>query len=162
MLKSIKFAALASAVVVAAGCHSFNTNRTAATLSSQGIVTNEIRADIKVGERVSGESNLNVLFGFISFGGDSNFVDGVGFNGVSSGGLLPSNPLDKTPQVQSAAAYNALAPVNGDVLISPRYEITVDDYFVFKKIHVKVTGYKGTVNSISATNKYSDGCCLVK
>lgn len=154
MLKSIKFAALASAVVVAAGCHSFNTNKPSATLQPR-LVTNELRADIKVGERVTGESNLNVLFGFIAFGGDSNFADGVGYDGITSGGLLGSNPLDKTPQVQAAAAYNALAPVNGDVLISPRYEITVDDFFVFKKIHVKVTGYKGTVNSITSTNNYN-------
>ena len=158
MLKSIKFAALASAVVVAAGCHSFNTNKPSATLQPR-LVTNELRADIKVGEKVTGESSLNVLFSFIAFGGDSNFADGVGYDGVSGG--MMSNPLDKTPQVQAAAAYNALAPVNGDVLISPRYETTVDDYFVFKKIHVKVTGYKGTVNSITSTNKY-DSCCLVK
>lgn len=158
MLKSIKFAALASAVVVAAGCHSFNTNKPSATLQPR-LVTNELRADIKVGEKVTGESSLNVLFGLFSFGGDSNFADGVAFDGVSGGAI--SNPLDKTPQVQAAAAYNALTPANGDVLISPRYEITVDDYFVFKKIHVKVTGYKGTVNSITSTNKY-ESCCLVK
>lgn len=159
MLKSIKFVALASAVVVAAGCHSFNTNKPSATLQPR-LVTNELRADIKVGEKVTGESSLNVLFNFISFGGDSNFADGVGFDGVS-GGMI-SNPLDKTPQVQAAAAYNALASTNGgDVLISPRYETTVDDFFVFKKIHVKVTGYKGTVNSITSTNKY-EACCLAR
>lgn len=160
MLKSIKFAALASAVVVAAGCHSFNTNKPSATLEPR-LVTNELRADIKVGEKISGESNLNVLFGFITFGGDSNFADGVAYDGIGGGGLLPSNPLNKVPQVQSAAAYNALAPVNGDVIISPRYEVTVDDFFVFKKIHVKVTGYKGTVNSITSTNNYN-ACCKVK
>lgn len=164
MLKSIKFAALASAVVVAAGCHSFNTNKPSAPLQPR-LVTNELRADIKVGEKVSGESSLNVLFGWIAFGGDSNFADGVAYDGVGAssaagggiGGILPVNPfamMDKTAEVKAAAAYNALTPVNGDVIISPRYEVTVDDFFVFKKIHVKVTGYKGTVNSITSTNNY--------
>ena len=153
MLKSIKFAALTSAIVVAAGCHSLNTNKPSAPLQPR-IVTNELRADIKVGEKINGESELNILFGWLSFGGDSNFADGVTYDGITTGGLLSGNPFDKVPQVQSAAAYKALAPVNGDVIVSPRYEVNVDDYFIFKKIHVKVTGYKGTVNSINSTNKY--------
>lgn len=160
MLKSIKFAALVSAIVVAAGCQSLNTNKPSATLQPN-LVTNELRADIKVGEKITGESSLNVLFSLIAFGGDSNFADGVSYDGIGGGGLLPSNPLNKTPQVQAAAAYNALAASNGDIIISPRYEINVEDYFVFKKIHVKVTGYKGTVNSITSTNNYN-ACCTVK
>lgn len=154
MFRTIKFFALTSAVVVAAGCHnSFNTNKPSASIQPY-IVTNEIRADIKVGEKITGESDLNVLFGWITFGGDNNFADGVVYDGITSGGLLAGNPFDSVPQVQAAAAYKALAPVNGDVIVSPRYEVTVDSYFVFKKIHVKVTGYKGTINNIISTNKY--------
>lgn len=164
MLKSIKYAALAGAIVVAAGCQSFNANKPSAPLEPR-LVTNQLRADIKVGEKISGESSINVLFKFIAFGGDSKFADGIAYDGMGSAGAAGGSglaglpiplplPTDPTEQVKSAAAYNALAASGGEILISPRYEISVEDYFVFKTIHVKVTGYKGTVSNIVSTNVY--------
>ncbi|MNE76190.1 hypothetical protein D3C80_1724140 [compost metagenome] len=35
-----------------------------------------------------------------------------------------------------------------DLIVAPRYEVSVQDYFVFKKVDVKVTGNKGNIESI--------------
>jgi hypothetical protein len=35
-----------------------------------------------------------------------------------------------------------------DLIVAPRYEVTVNDYFIFKKVNVKVTGNKGSIQSI--------------
>ena len=35
-----------------------------------------------------------------------------------------------------------------DLIVAPRYEVNVEDYFVYKTVNVKVTGKKGTVTAI--------------
>ncbi len=35
-----------------------------------------------------------------------------------------------------------------DLIVAPRYEVNVQDYFIFKKVDVKVTGNKGSINNI--------------
>ena len=35
-----------------------------------------------------------------------------------------------------------------DVIVAPRYEVNVQDYFVYKTVNVKVTGNKGVVTAI--------------
>ncbi|MBJ7548876.1 hypothetical protein JHC42_18745, partial [Pseudomonas sp. OA3] len=49
---------------------------------------------------------------------------------------------------KSAAAYKAVKASGADVIVAPRYEVNVQDYFVYKTVSVNVTGNKGTVTSI--------------
>ena len=49
---------------------------------------------------------------------------------------------------KAAAAFKAVKNSNADLIVAPRYEVSVNDYFLFKKVDVKVTGSKGTIRSI--------------
>lgn len=135
-------AAIAAVIATASGCTSYNISQPAAPVA--GDVKTNLKADVSVGEQISGQSQVNILFGFLKFGGDSQFADGVAYGG--DGGSLGF--LDPVSSVKAAAAYKAVKSSGSDLIVAPRYEVTVNDYFIFKKVGVKVTGNKGSINSI--------------
>jgi hypothetical protein len=117
----------------------------------EGVVKSDLKADVKVGEAITGQSSTNILFNFFAFGGDNQFADGVVYGGGASGGGLGGLGLpipDPIATTKAAAAYKAVKSSGADMIVAPRYEVTVDDYFIFKKVDVKVTGNKGSITSI--------------
>lgn len=141
-------AAVATLIATTSGCVSYNVSQPAAALDST--VKTDLKADVKVGGTITGESSTNILFNLFAFGGDSQFADGVAYGGGASGGggglALPiPDPVSTT---KAAAAYKAVKSSGADLIVAPRYEVSVQDYFVFKKVSVKVTGNKGSINSI--------------
>ncbi|MDH4566201.1 hypothetical protein E8E95_05870 [Pseudomonas sp. BN414] len=135
---------MAATFAALTGCTSYNVSQPTSPLN--GSVNTDLKADIKVGEQITGQSEVNILFSFLQFGGDSEFADGVAYGGDGSGGL-PFGP-DPISSVKSAAAYKAVKESGADLIVAPRYELSVQDYFVFKKVTAKVTGNKGTIQSI--------------
>jgi hypothetical protein len=144
MKKFLIPAALAAALTALTGCSSYNVSQPTSPLN--GTVKTNLKADVEVGEPISGQSEVNILFSVLKFGGDSQFADGVVYGGDSGGGL-PFGP-DPISAVKSAAAYKAVKSSGADLIVAPRYELSVQDYFVFKKVTAKVTGNKGTIKSI--------------
>ncbi|RJX83098.1 hypothetical protein [Pseudomonas sp. LS-2] len=145
MNKFWQMAAVATLIATTSGCVSYNMSQPAASLS--GDVKTDLKADVKVGEAISGESSTNVLFGWLKIGGDNQFADGVAYGGASAGGmglLLP----DPVSSAKAAAAYKAVKSSGSDLIVAPRYEVTVKDYFILKQVNVKVTGNKGSIQSI--------------
>ncbi|MBB2494875.1 hypothetical protein [Aquipseudomonas ullengensis] len=142
-MKKIAYIAAASTLALLTGCASHTISQPTAAL--EGAVKTDLKADVKVGETITGQSSLNILFNVIKFGGDSKFADGVSYGASESGFALG---LDPVAAVKSAAAFNAVNASGADVIVAPRYVVDVQDYFVFKKVSVKVTGQKGTVTSI--------------
>ncbi|EGH17386.1 putative lipoprotein, partial [Pseudomonas savastanoi pv. glycinea str. race 4] len=49
---------------------------------------------------------------------------------------------------KTTAAFKAVKSSGADLIVAPRYEVSIKDYFIFKKVDVKVTGSKGNINSI--------------
>ncbi|MBA1232332.1 hypothetical protein G7013_22040 [Pseudomonas viridiflava] len=145
MNKLWKSAAVATVIAVTSGCVSYNVSQPSAPL--EGVVKTDLKADVKVGGTISGESSTNVLFNFLSIGGDTQFADGVTYGGASGGGLGLALP-DPVSTAKAAAAYKAVKSSGADLIVAPRYEVNVKDYFIFKKVDVKVTGNKGSINSI--------------
>ncbi|MEE4670721.1 hypothetical protein V2L05_15955 [Pseudomonas alliivorans] len=144
MNKLWKFAAVATLIAATSGCVSYNMSQPVAPL--EGTVKTDLKADVKVGGTISGESSTNVLFNFLSIGGDTQFADGVAYGGASGGmGLALPDPVSTA---KAAAAYKAVKSSGADLIVAPRYEVNVKDYFIFKKVDVKVTGNKGSINSI--------------
>lgn len=145
MNKFWQMAAIATLIATTSGCVSYNVNQPSASLS--GDVKTDLKADVKVGEAISGESSTNVLFGWLNIGGDTQFADGVTYGGASGGGMgLPlPDPISST---KAAAAFKAVKSSGSDLIVAPRYEVTVNDYFIFKQVNVKVTGNKGSIQSI--------------
>ncbi|MBP0948515.1 hypothetical protein V2K62_14490 [Pseudomonas alliivorans] len=145
MNKLWKFAAVATLIAATSGCVSYNMSQPVAPL--EGTVKTDLKADVKVGGTISGESSTNVLFNFLSIGGDTQFADGVAYGGASGGGMGLALP-DPVSTAKAAAAYKAVKSSGADLIVAPRYEVNVKDYFIFKKVDVKVTGNKGSINSI--------------
>jgi hypothetical protein len=112
---------IASSLVFAGaltGCSSLNTS--APSLPLTGAVQTDVKADIEVGEKITGESSVTQLFGLLTLGADSEYADGVAY-GVSgsSASLLPlpiGGGISLTEKVKAAAAYNAIGfyPVSTD------------------------------------------------
>jgi hypothetical protein len=117
--KLLKFLALSTIIVAASGCVSYNNSQPSSPID---------------------------LFGFLKFGGDSQFADGVSYGGQSGG--LSSLGLDPVSAVKSAAAYKAVKSSGADLIVAPRYEVNEENYFIFKKVSVTVKGNKGNIRSI--------------
>lgn len=129
-------------VLLMTSCKSTLASATSTPLS----VTENIRpldADITVDteKEISGESKT-LYFLFFRLSGDSKYAEGVDYSTKS--GLFST----KVNRAKAAAAYKAVKSSGCDVIVHPNYEVNVEDYVFFKKIHVKVTGYAGTINSI--------------
>ncbi|SQG00942.1 lipoprotein [Paucimonas lemoignei] len=142
-------AGLATLIATTSGCVSYNMSQPSAPL--EAVVKSDLKADVKVGETISGESSTNILFNFFAFGGDTQFADGVVYGGGAGGGALGSLGLpipDPISTTKAAAAYKAVKSSGADLIVAPRYEVNVEDYFIFKKVGVKVTGNKGSISSI--------------
>ncbi|KPW42531.1 hypothetical protein ALO95_04236 [Pseudomonas syringae pv. antirrhini] len=139
-------AAVAALIATTSGCVSYNVSQPSAPL--EGTVKTDLKADVKVGGTITGESSTNVLFNFLSFGGDNHFADGVTYGGASGGGGLGLALPDPVSTAKAAAAYKAVNSSGADLIVAPRYEVSVQDYFIFKKVNVKVTGSKGSISSI--------------
>lgn len=142
-MKHVAYAAAFSALALLTGCASQNVSQPTAPLN--GTVDTDLKADVKVGESISGQSSVSILFNLFKLGGDSQFADGVTYGG-SEGGFALS--LDPVASAKSAAAYKAVTASGADLIVAPRYEVNVEDYFVYKTVNVKVTGKKGTVTAI--------------
>ncbi|MDH0747273.1 hypothetical protein N5D61_13070 [Pseudomonas sp. GD03842] len=140
-----QMAAVATLIATTSGCVSYNMSQPTASLS--GEVKTDLKADVKVGETIQGESSSNILFGWLNLGGDNQFADGVTYGAASGGGLGLPLP-DPVSRAKAAAAYKAVKSSGSDLIVAPRYEVTVNDYFIFKKVNVKVTGNKGSIQSI--------------
>ncbi|EPM50720.1 hypothetical protein A247_05222 [Pseudomonas syringae pv. actinidiae ICMP 19099] len=138
-------AAVAALIATTSGCVSYNVSQPSAPL--EGTVKTDLKADVKVGGTITGESSTNVLFNLFSFGGDNQFADGVTYGGASGGGGL-GLALPDPVSTAKAAAYKAVKSSGADLIVAPRYEVSVQDYFIFKKVNVKVTGSKGNISSI--------------
>jgi hypothetical protein len=145
MKKFWQMAAVATLIATTSGCVSYNMSQPVASLS--GDVKTDLKADVKVGGVISGESSTNVLFGWLNIGGDNQFADGVSYGGASGGGIGLPLP-DPVSSAKAAAAYKAVKSSGSDLIVAPRYEVTVNDYFIFKQVNVKVTGNKGSIQSI--------------
>lgn len=129
--------------IVSAGCTSFETNRVGEQVKVKMEV--QVEPEIEAGNQmVEGNATVSCLFGLFTWGVGSQAL-GVNYtnNGVS-GGLFTS-PADIA---KNGAAYNACADAKADLLLAPRYNLTVMDYFVFKTIKCEVKGYPGVLKSI--------------
>ncbi|MNZ99399.1 hypothetical protein D3C78_1187210 [compost metagenome] len=142
-MKHVAFAAALSTLALLTGCASQNLSQPSAPLN--GTVQTDLKADVKVGEAISGQSSVNILFGAIKLGGDTQFADGVTYGGGDGGFALG---LDPVAAAKSAAAFKAVKSSGADLIVAPRYEVSVQDYLVYKTVNVKVSGNKGTISAI--------------
>jgi hypothetical protein len=118
----------------------------AGTISTPISVGENIRpldADVTVDvtKKIEGESN-SLYFLIFRLSGDKKYAEGVDYSAKS--GLFSS----KVARAKSAAAYKAVIDSKSDLIVHPNYVVDIENWVFFKRIHVKVNGYAGTINKI--------------
>lgn len=125
------------AAVALTGCFSVNTND--AAVKAPVCLKKQMTPDIKVGlNKVSGEASVNCLFGFITWG-VSEYADDA-FVCSSS---MPLLIADGKTVAKQGATYKACGKSKADYILGAKYRVDTKDYFVFKQIKCKVTGFPG-------------------
>lgn len=123
------------------GCMSTNTSEGA--YAPEVVIKKEYTPIIKHQETmVSGDATIYCLFGFIIWG-TNEFAD-ESFTRTSNAGAV-SLLFDPNTAAKQGATYNALDAADADMLLGAKYELDIEDYFVFKKIKANVSGYPGVV-----------------
>jgi hypothetical protein len=146
MWKMKKQLLLAGGAIAAAlamtGCMATHTNDAAS--SAKVCVGKKFDADIVAGKKaVSGTATVHNLFGVITWG-VSNFADDAFVSG-NNGLQLSVSPLTVAKQ---GATYNACAANKADMLLAAKYKVDVKDFFVYKNVTAKVTGYPGVIKGV--------------
>lgn len=153
MKKFVPLALFAVAALLFSGCTSINTSDAGSMNvypATVGPVDN-YRPLYKVNEkeRVSGQAQVNVLFGIFAWGDTSAFADNATLAASDSIWGMFFAWLPNAKEIAAKAAfYNACTSSKSDAVVAARYEIQTDDYFVFKKMNVKVTGFPATLTGV--------------
>ena len=104
---------------------------------------------------------VDVLFGIFAWGDTSTFADNASiFNQNSPFAFLFSWIPNAQNIAAKAAFYNACKKAQCDAVVASRYEIKTDDYWLFKKLDVKVSGFPATMTGVETVKPmpyYIDG-----
>lgn len=140
--------AVFAAITVMTSCSSINDNRGANAFVAKMVPAKFQSVIEHRNEIVTGEAQVNVLFSVFKWGvsefSDRSFVSADANLSIDS--VFPSSAT----LVKQAATYNACQAAKCDVLLNAKYTITVNDYFIFKTIHCKVSGYPGMEKGLRA------------
>lgn len=113
-----------------------------------------IKADISIDDqnKVTGSSSAS-YFLFFRVSGDNKQLEGVQYATTLSGNpislLNPFKLIQRiftggaAEQVKNAAAFNAIEGKDADILVHPTYEITTNNFLIFNRYKVEVSGYLG-------------------
>jgi hypothetical protein len=109
--------------------------------------------DVNMSNVLKGSAKQVTILGFIDLEKAEQFVDGVTYNGASSGSSLFSGGIIES--TKAAAAFRAIAKQDVDVLVAPQYLVRVDSKFMgfYKKVTVTVSGYAGKIRNIRSADK---------
>lgn len=80
---------------------------------------------------VTATESLNVLFGFIKFGSTATHIADA----------ARAHFFDTEGRVRNGAYANACDQARCDAIVGARYNVQVEDYFVFRKYTCEITGY---------------------
>ena len=139
MKKSFVFLMVVFVFMMLSGCTSLTKSQFNAPFHSD--IKAPLKADIEIGEKISGTASATVIMKFFKFGLEGKYATGVHYGGGSSGVFGFGDPLN---DVKESAVYDAVTSSNADVILMPRYVVEVNEYLVFSTITAKVTGYNGT------------------
>ena len=149
----MKKIAILLAAVALTGCAS-----TAYHNAKSGILMDDVnsinmpslKADVEVGEKISGVAECESWFGIIT----------KSPNRQTYGVELQKETGNMTPaDCTRGALYEAMSKSNADVIISPKYTSVKKDnwcifgYCIHKVRQIIVTGYKGNIKNISQMQK---------
>ena len=134
----MKFGRLSAFVLVvflATGCSARYVSAPIVPLTGGVIESSAFHADIELGPVVTGEAVAFRYF-MIFRGGPTQLA----------GDVAGADPVSLA---RAGAVFNALSGTQGDVLIAPKFEMTISNSIFGTSARVKVTGYRGTVKGVT-------------
>ena len=124
---------------LATGCITANKNDGGDDCLKPRIVKDAVHEKYEVGTTpVTATESLNVLFNFITWGKTA----------THHADAAPYKWFDKVGEVRSGAYANACDQGKCDSIVGARYNVRVEDYFVFKKLTCEVTGYPAKITGV--------------
>ena len=145
-------AGLCFCVIAASGCVQTNSSDSGSlNVPPQTVGPVAYRPVYKVdnSKKVSAESSVKNLFWIFTWGSDDAIADNVKiFSGMDSflSKIFPFLAARET--AAQAAFYKACKQSNCDSIVAARYEITFTDYFIYKKVNVKISGFPATLTGV--------------
>ena len=129
MKKLMMVAALAA---LASGCITVNKNDGGDDCLKPCIAKDIVHEKYEVGTTpVTATESLNVLFGLIAWGKTA-----------------PFKWFDKVGEVRNGAYANACDQAKCDSIVGTRYNVRVEDYYVFKKLSCEISGYPAKITGV--------------
>ena len=139
--------ALCSVVFLVTGCSSFETNRQGQPIDIRmplDVIPNVVAQDTKV----AGSAKVSCLFGIFTWGCEKQAV-GVTYGTPAEGASFLKFFVGANDVARNGAAYDACSKANADILLTPQYDLTVKDYFVFKTVDCQVKGFPATIKNVT-------------
>ena len=137
-------------LLLLAGCTFKNTDHLSSNININ--VESNLEADINVGEKISGVGHETVIIGIFRVPGTKYSAHGVTSDATLSSkniGFKPFSYLFNSIEfAKGEAVHDAITSSNADLIISPQFIITEEDFFLYKTIKCEVTGWKGTIKTI--------------
>ena len=109
-------------------------------------------------ERVSAQSNIKCLFWIFTWGSDNAYADNADATKNLFGRIFPF--LNAKQTAAQAAFYKACKNSNSDAIVAARYEVTFEDYLIYKKMNVEIKGFPARVAGVEVIKPqpfYVDG-----
>lgn len=140
-------------LVIAAVCASFTTGCTSVVASKVGkqvsvympaVIQPEIETKNNI---IRGTATVHILFGFLPIRPSEQAV-GVNYGINDSSFILNASAAINENIARNAAAYDAIAGAEADIILAPQYVITTKNYLIFKSITCKVKGFPGYIKGV--------------
>ena len=110
-------------------------------------------------QKVSAESNVKCLFWIFTWGSDNAYADNASISRYPILGILFPF-LNAKETAAKAAFYKACKQANCDAVVAARYEVTFEDYIIYKKMNVEVKGFPARLTGVETVKPmpyYIDG-----
>lgn len=150
MKKLMMVAALAA---LATGCITVHKNDGGDDFLKPAIAKDIVHEKYEVGTTpVTATESLSVLFNLIAWGQTSTHIADE----------APYHFFDKIGQVKNGAYANACDQAKCDSIVGTRYNVRVENYFVFKKITCEISGYPAKITGVELIENKMPACPFKK
>lgn len=148
-------ASVIAASVLLGGCTTEYASQPSAALGNFEMTNNVLDTNISVdtSRKLTGEAEESVFLGFIPLTSPVRCAVGVAYN-PGGGGAWTGDLPARLARIRAAAAYNAVVG-KADILVAPQWSVTEEDSLFVTKYRARVSGYPGTIKSIT-NNAYSN------
>ena len=145
-----KLMMVAAFAALASGCISVNKNDGGDACLRPQVVKDIVHEKYEIGTTpVTATESLNVLFGLIAWGKTATHIADA----------APYSFLDKVGEVRNGAYANACDQAKCDSIVGTRYNVRVEDYFVFKKLTCEISGYPAKIVGVERVENKTPCSC---